>query len=56
VRRIMQRVEAFSIGMVCLDMHGRTGRTSHGWIGSSFAACWGSPGGEPLCESVAALT
>jgi len=57
VRRIMERVAEFSIGLVCLDKYGRTGAASHGWGGGQFAACSAAEasGSPPNCTRLTAL-
>ena len=58
VRRIMEVVADFSIGLVCLDRLGNTGAASHGWGGAQFSACSAadpvSP--TPACTRLIALT
>ena len=57
VRRIMDRVADFSIGLVCLNAAGDYAAVAHGWGGDGFRFCVAAPDtdGEVICKNVQSL-
>lgn len=59
VRRIMEHVSDFSIGIVCLNSDGEFAAAAHGWGGDGFKYCAASPAvsnGQVVCSNVQSLT